>query len=121
MPHITLRPSFSKDLDGLKRSSRKHYQKACEILMEIQRDIEPTAPRRAETRIPKCTKYELPDGHRLVLQRGDSNSIMVALVVGTHDHVESFLDGHKGSQESFFLFTMPSEKSAYFACLGDRR
>jgi hypothetical protein len=25
------------------------------------------------------------------------------------------------SQESFFLFTMPSGKSAYFACLGDRR
>jgi superfamily I DNA/RNA helicase len=96
MPHITLRPSFSKDLDGLKRSSRKHYQRACEILMEIQRDVEPSAPRRAETRIPKCTKYELPDGYRLVLQRGDSNAIMVALVVGTHDHVESFLDGHKG-------------------------
>jgi hypothetical protein len=25
------------------------------------------------------------------------------------------------TQESFFLFTMPSGKSAYFACLGDRR
>jgi superfamily I DNA/RNA helicase len=96
MPHITLRPSFSKDLDGLRRSSRKHYQRACEILMEIQRDIEPSAPRRAETRIPKCVKYELPDGYRLVLQRGDSEATMVALVAGTHDHVESFLDGHKG-------------------------
>jgi superfamily I DNA/RNA helicase len=96
MPHITLRPSFSKDLDGLKRSSRKHYQRACEILMEIQRDLEPSAQRRAETRIPKCAKYELPDGYRLVLQRGDSDATMVALVVGTHDHVESFLDGHKG-------------------------
>jgi superfamily I DNA/RNA helicase len=96
MPHVTLRPSFSKDLDGLRRSSRKHYQRACEILLEIQRDIEPSAPRRAETRIPKCHKYELPDGYRLVLQRGDSDGIMVALVVGTHDHVESFLDGHKG-------------------------
>jgi hypothetical protein len=31
-----------------------------------------------------------------VLQRGDSDATMVALVVGTHDHVESFLDGHKG-------------------------
>src|SRR5271163_3809939 len=96
MPHITLRPSFSKDLDGLRRLSRKHYQRACEILLEIQRDIEPSAPRRAESRIPKCAKYELPDGYRLVLQRGDSDAIMVTLVVGTHDHVESFLDGHKG-------------------------
>ncbi|QQO34296.1 hypothetical protein JJC00_00810 [Bradyrhizobium diazoefficiens] len=51
MPRITLRPSFSKDLDGLRRSSRKHYQRACEILMEFQRDIEPSAQRRAETRI----------------------------------------------------------------------
>lgn len=37
--------------------------------MELQRDLEPAAPRRAESRIPKCTKYELPDGYRLVLQR----------------------------------------------------
>lgn len=96
MPKITLRPSFSKDLDGLRRSSRKHYQRACEILLEIQRDLEPSAPRRAETRIPKCVKYELPDGYRLVLQRGDSDGVMVALSVGTHDHVSSFLDGHKG-------------------------
>ena len=96
MPHITIRPSFLKDLDGLRRSSRKHYQRACEILLEVQRDIEPSAPRRVETRIPKCHKYELPDGYRLVLQRGDSEQIMVALVVGTHDHVESFLDGHRG-------------------------
>ena len=96
MPHIILRPSFSKDLDGLRRSSRKHYQRASEILLEIQRDVEPSAARRAETRIPKCYKYELPDGYRLVLQQSDSNAAMVALVVGTHDHVESFLDGHKG-------------------------
>jgi superfamily I DNA/RNA helicase len=96
VPHITLRPSFSKDLDGLRRSSRKNYQRACEILLEIQRDVEPAAPRRAENRIPKCVKYELTDGYRLVLQRGDSEAFMVALVVGTHDHVQSFLDGHKG-------------------------
>lgn len=96
MPHITIRPSFSKDLDGLRRSSRKPYQRACEILLELQRDIEPSAPRRAESRIPNCYKYELPDGYRLVLQRGDSDGAMVALVVGKHDHIESFLDGHKG-------------------------
>lgn len=96
MPRIILRPSFSKDLDGLRRASRKNYQKASEILLELQRDVEPTAPRRSETRIPKCEKFELQDGYRLVLQRGDSDDVMVALVVGTHDHVDSFLDGHKG-------------------------
>jgi superfamily I DNA/RNA helicase len=96
MPNIILRPSFSKDLDGLRRSSRKAYQRASEILLEIQRDVEPSASRRSESRIPKCHKYELPDGYRLVLQRGDSDATMVALVVGTHDHVDSFLDGHKG-------------------------
>jgi hypothetical protein len=64
MPRIVLRPSFSKDLDGLLRSWRKHYQRASKILLEIQRDIEPSAPRRTETRIPKCHKYELPDGYR---------------------------------------------------------
>jgi hypothetical protein len=62
MPRIVLRPSFIKDLDGLKRSSRKHYQRAAEILLELQRDMEPSAPHRAETRIPKCQKFELPDG-----------------------------------------------------------
>jgi|HubBroStandDraft_4_1064222.scaffolds.fasta_scaffold04715_3 superfamily I DNA/RNA helicase len=96
MPHVTLRPSFSKDLDGLKRSSRKNYQRACEILMEIQRDIKPSASVRAEGRIPNCVKYELQDGYRLVLQQGDSAANMVALAVGTHDHVDSFLNGHKG-------------------------
>lgn len=96
MPRIILRPSFSKDLDGLRRASRKNYQKASEILLELQRDVEPSAPRRSETRIPKCEKFELQDGYRLVLQRGDSDDVMVALVVGTHDHVDSFLDGHKG-------------------------
>ena len=58
--------------------------------------MEPSAPRRADSRIPKCNKFELPDGYRLVLQRGDADATMVALVVGTHDHVDSFLDGHRG-------------------------
>ena len=96
MPRIILRPSFSKDLDGLRRSARIAYQKASEVLVEIQRDIEPSVPRRAETRIPKCEKFQLTDSYRLVLQRGASGDTMVALVVGTHDHVDSFLDGHKG-------------------------
>ena len=96
MPKIILRPTFSKDLDGLRRSSRKNYQRVSEILLELQRDQEPSAPRRPESRIPNCVKYELPDGYRLVLQRTENKSGLMALVVGTHDHVESFFDGSKG-------------------------
>ena len=32
----------------------------------------------------------------MVLQRSDTGNAMVALVVGSHDHIDSFLDGHKG-------------------------
>src|SRR5271154_3008006 len=96
MPKITLRPTFSKDLDGLRRSSRKHYQRASEILLELQRDQERSAYRRSESRIPNCVKFELPDGYRLVMQHTENENGLLALVVGTHDHVESFLDGHKG-------------------------
>lgn len=96
MPKITLRPTFSRDLDGLRRSARKQYQRASEIILELQREQEPSAPRRSESRIPNCVKYELPDGYRLVLQKSDDDAELIALVVGTHDHVDAFLDGHKG-------------------------
>jgi hypothetical protein len=96
MPRIILRPTFAKDLDGLRMSSRKHYQRASELLLELQRDQEPSAPRRSESRIPDCVKFEPPDGYRLVLQRAEGDSALVALTVGTHDRVESILDGHKG-------------------------
>ncbi|MCC7003876.1 MAG: hypothetical protein IT357_17100, partial [Gemmatimonadaceae bacterium] len=96
MPKLTLRPTFSRDLDALRRSARKQYMRASEILLELQRDQEPTAPRRSETRIPNCVKFELPDGYRMVLQRSDTADELIALVAGTHDHVDSFLDGHKG-------------------------
>lgn len=96
MPHITLRPTFTRELSGLQRSARKQYQRASEILLELQLDQNPSAPRRTESRIPNCVKFELPDGYRLVLQRSDDDSELLALVVGTHDHVDSFLDGHKG-------------------------
>lgn len=96
MTAIIVRPTFTKDLDGLRRSARKIYQRVTEILVEIQQDVRPSAPRRSETRIPKCQKYELPDGYRLVLQETDAGGALVAIAVGTHDQVDSFLDGHKG-------------------------
>ena len=96
MSQLILRPTFAKDLDGLRTSSRKHYQRASELLLELQRGRKPTAPTRTESRIPHCIKYELPDGYRLVLQRAEGNAALIALAVGKHDRVESFLDGHKG-------------------------
>ena len=96
MPRIVLRPTFTKDLDGLRTSSRKHYQRASEVLLELQRDQKPSAPKRSESRIPDCVKFELPDGYRLVLQQAEDDRALVALAVGTHDRIESFLDGHKG-------------------------
>ena len=96
MGRVILRQSFVKDLEGLKQSSRKHYQRTCEVLVELDLGKKPAAHLRTESRIPKCIKYELPDGYRLVLQRTESDRELVALVVGKHDHVESFLDGHKG-------------------------
>ncbi len=96
MPKIVLRPSFNRDLDALKRNSRKNYQRASEILQELQRGVDPTTPRRAEGRIPNCVKYELVDGYRVAFQRIDGEDALIALAVGTHDHVDAFLDGHKG-------------------------
>lgn len=97
MPRIVLRPSFRKDLDGLKRSARKQYERASEVLLELQRDVEPSVPRRAESRLPNCVKYELQDGYRIVLQKADgSEEVLIALAIGKHDHVDSFLEGHKG-------------------------
>lgn len=96
MSRIVLRPSFAKDLDALRSSSRRHFQRASEILIEIQLGIEPSVQHRKETRIPKCERFDLTDGYRLVLQRSESANVLVALVVGNHVHVDSFLDAHKG-------------------------
>lgn len=96
MPRIVLRPSFNRDLDALKRGSRKNYQRASEILQELQRGVAPSISRRAEGRIPHCVKYELADGYRLVFQSVPGNEALIALAVGTHAHVDAFLDGHKG-------------------------
>ena len=65
--------------------------------MEIQQDIEPSAARRAETRIPKCTKYELSDGYRLVLQRGTSTRPWLPLSLAPTIMSIRFWTGIKGT------------------------
>jgi len=95
MVNITLSPGFSRDLDGLRTSERKIHQKVSEVLLELMRGNDPSVPRRPETRIPKCEKFEITDDYRLVAQRTDDGGL-VALTVGKHTHVDSYLDGHKG-------------------------
>ena len=96
MPSIKFKKSFTKDLDGLKRNARKQYQRVGEILLELQQDQTPSATLRSESRLPNCIKFELQDGYRVVFQRVEGEQTLIALAVGTHEHVDSFLDGHKG-------------------------
>lgn len=95
MPTITRGPSFDQAMRALKRDARKVYRSATEVLIELQLGDTPTAPMRAEGRIPNCCKYELQDGFRLVLQRAQSGDGLIALMVGRHAHVDAFLDRHK--------------------------
>jgi putative copper export protein len=47
--------------------------------------------------------------------------LCIAFLFAIFYTIFDFPHGVIRTQESFFLFTMPSGKSAYFACLGDRR
>jgi superfamily I DNA/RNA helicase/fructose-specific component phosphotransferase system IIB-like protein len=64
--------------------------------MELQRGEQPSAHRRDETRIPKAYKFQLDPDFRLLLQKVEGEDAFIALSVGNHDHVDSYLDGHKG-------------------------
>jgi len=96
MAKIYLRPSFHKDLSGLRTNHRVNYNKLCALLIELETGVQVILPRRAEMRIPHCVKYELSDGYRAVFQEIKDSDALIALCVGKHDYVDSFLDGHKG-------------------------
>ena len=49
-----------------------------------------------ESRIPKCVKYDLGDGWRLVSVQDKKTCGFIFL--GTHDEVDKFLDTHKGTR-----------------------
>jgi superfamily I DNA/RNA helicase/mRNA-degrading endonuclease YafQ of YafQ-DinJ toxin-antitoxin module len=87
---------FIKDLNALKTKHSNNYRKANSVLMELQRGEQPSAHLRDETRIPKALKFQLDPDFRLLFQRVDGEDTLIALSVGNHDHVDSFLDGHKG-------------------------
>lgn len=96
MTKLILTKVFIKDLNALKTRHSNNYRKANAVLMELQRGEQPSAHLRDETRIPKPLKYQLDPDFRLLLQRVDDGDTVIALSVGNHDHVDSFLDGHKG-------------------------
>ena len=96
MTKICCTKLFTKDLSALKTRHSNNYRKAAAILMELQMGKEPDAHRRDETRIPKAIKYELDPDYRLLIQPVDGEDSIMAICVGNHDHVDSFLDGHKG-------------------------
>ena len=49
-----------------------------------------------ETRLPNIEKYDLTDGHRMVIQLVDGvKKSRAFLFVGSHDETERWLDGHK--------------------------
>jgi mRNA-degrading endonuclease YafQ of YafQ-DinJ toxin-antitoxin module len=96
MTRLILTKIFVKDLNALKTRHSNNYRKANSVLMELQRGEQPTAHLRDETRIPKVLKFQLDPDFRLLLQRVDGEDALIALSVGNHDHVDSFLDGHKG-------------------------
>jgi hypothetical protein len=54
------------------------------------------ATNNGETRIPKCVKYNLGDGWRLVTVQ--DNRVCGFIFVGDHDDVDQFLDRHKGTR-----------------------
>lgn len=96
MARLILRPSFQKDLQALRRNHRKNYEKTTSVLIDVQTGNTALLNRRPDSRIPDAEKYELSDGYRLVFQRVEGSDAVIALTVGTHEHVDAFLDGHRG-------------------------
>lgn len=96
MTRLILTKLFIKDLNALKTRHSNNYRKANSVLIELQRGEQATAHLRDETRLPKALKFQLDPDFRLLLQKVDGENALIALSVGNHDHVDSFLDGHKG-------------------------
>jgi len=96
MSKVTFTKVFARDLIALKNRHNSNYRKANTVLMEISLGQPPSVERRDETRIPKAVKFELDRDYRLLLQRVEGEDTFIALSAGNHDHVESFLDAHKG-------------------------
>ena len=95
---VKMTKEFQARLMSLKKSGQKaSYQQAMMVLSEMAGEFAVSKSFRAETRIPNCLKYELPQHYRMVFQRVESEDPQVlALFVGKHEDVDRFLDNHKG-------------------------
>lgn len=89
-------PRFTKDLTALRKKDRKRYGKVTSIIMELGSGLDVSSHLRDDARIPKARKYGIDDSFRLLFQKVSGEDSFIALAVGKHDHVDSFLDGHKG-------------------------
>lgn len=92
--------SFNGHLRGLTQQGKKKVVQAVRAAIseaamtgEIQ-----SIPRtkHGETRISDVEKYDLSDGHRLVVQLVDGkDKVRAFLFVGSHDDAERWLDNHQ--------------------------
>jgi hypothetical protein len=79
--------------------ARKQIEKVGAVLIGLETD-DPfkglPLTDHGETRIPKCLKYELGEGWRLVTVR--DGRLRIFLFVGNHKDVDAFLDKHRGTR-----------------------
>jgi superfamily I DNA/RNA helicase/mRNA-degrading endonuclease YafQ of YafQ-DinJ toxin-antitoxin module len=95
---VKLSKEFMTRFKTLKTSgTRKQYEQAAAILMDLETDSEVSKQFHPDGSIPNCRKYELAGGYRIVFQKvKDSEDQILALFVGSHDETERFLSNHKG-------------------------
>lgn len=91
--------SFNGYLRGLQQGQKKVVQAVRAAITEAGMDGEiRSLPRtkHGETRIENVEKYDLCDGHRLVVQLVDGKQkVRAFLYVGSHDDTQRWLDNHK--------------------------
>ena len=95
---------YTKPFNGCLRGLLQHGQK--KVVQAVRAAISEAGmtgeirslPRtkHGETRIQDVEKYDLADGHRLVIQLVDGkDKVRAFLFVGSHDETERWLDGHR--------------------------
>ena len=102
MEHFFELPSFAKSLRKMKRSRQttdRAVREVNELLGAINSgDKNPLSnlkmTKNGETRIPKCTKYDLHDHCRLVTVNDGSG--ITLLFVGDHEDEEAWLNRNRG-------------------------
>lgn len=96
--------NYTKSFNGnlrelLRRGQKKVVALAQQAMTEaaLQGDIALlTRTKHGESRLPNIEKFDVTDGHRLIVQLVDGEKkVRAFLFVGTHDDAERWLDNHK--------------------------